>query len=326
MARCGGLRRAATLWKRHARYVIVPPIVLFTFSLLTASPASAIYGGTKVNPGPSWIASVSSAIGSCSASLISQDWVLTAGHCVGGLKADRGGQLLPLEDADSHSAPDNGSPLGATAFRVTVGRATTSRSGEGPAENLNQVLLAPNFSATAILKTTKAGKVVTRPCGASTCGIVRSISIIDDFALLHLDSPLPGNTPVTLSTGDYPAEGADVAFFGYGHRASGPDNLKTVPVGTYSVNNAACGYSLYLVCFKDASFPTITVQTGDSGGPWFPRVNQCGPGPAPEIAVESLGGDNGFSIASNIAADFNWISSIVNDLPIADYQSCGPSD
>jgi trypsin len=119
-------------------------VTRMAFGFLLAAPATAlaISSGTQVTPTPPWTAFVNTATGgaflgfqlgsesSCSGTIIAQDWVMTAGHCV-------------VRD-DSRGNP-TGTLLPISGIRVVLGRTDLTNIFQGGQWTVDRVVLNPNY-------------------------------------------------------------------------------------------------------------------------------------------------------------------------------------
>jgi secreted trypsin-like serine protease len=190
----------------------------------------------------------------CGGTLIDENSVLTAGHCVDDDLEVPGAQLPPT-----------------ASLRVTVGR-TVLNSKQGQVRRVSAIFVHPGYAVSRV--------------GATSAGVD---VVVYDAAVLELSSPVSGITPIKLATSsqnylERPGRNATVAGWGdtnaHPEEFNFPDRMRQVRIPVVSdsradrVYDAAFGHSLGYV-------PPIMVAAGkkgesacfgDSGGPLFDTV------------------------------------------------------
>lgn len=145
-----------------------------------------------------------------------------------------------------------------------------------------------------------------------------STQVVNDVALVYLDSPVYGVTPVNLNdNGNVPSVGDPVTVFGHGRisNAATPEYPQylmevTVPVVSFQDCNGENSYAGMIVdqsmICAGASWGGEGSCKGDSGGPWIIRGNSASEDV--QVGIVSFGSDKGCSIV-NYPSVFTRVST-----------------
>ncbi|HEX4453104.1 MAG TPA: trypsin-like serine protease [Kofleriaceae bacterium] len=269
---------------------------LILLSLLVALPVAAapdpIVGGMPATQGefPNVVGIVlttSSGVAICTGTLITDEWVMTAAHCVYPAEAGVGSQ------GDITNA-----------LRIYVGSLTIF-----PAPSGNDGLVAQDSMYDPMFAGTTSDE----------------IAMGHDIGLIHLAQPVQGVTPVKLNfdATAAPSSALAVTQVGYGETSTTGGVVGTL----YDVaqTTTACGALVgvpdtMFLCFNQTNGKGKC--EGDSGGPSFAQIN----GDTYEVGVTSFGDQNCEAFGADTRTDFekSFLTSIIPSLDTCTSDSdCG---
>ncbi len=259
---------------------------LILLSLLVALPVAAapdpIVGGMPATQGefPNVVGIVlttSSGVALCTGTLITDEWVMTAAHCVYPAEAGVGSQ------GDITNA-----------LRVYVGALTIF-----PAPSGNDGLVAQASMYDPMFAGTSSSE----------------IAMGHDIGLIHLAQPVQGVTPVKLNFDASAAQsGLTVEQVGYGETSTGSN---AVVGTLYDVGQTATSCASLVgvpdtmfLCFNQTNGKGKC--EGDSGGPSFAQID----GQTLEVGVTSFGDQNCEAYGADTRTDFEkaFLTSIIPSL------------
>lgn len=311
---------------RQNAYPIVKTAMLFAFAAwLSAAPAMArqIIGGNDANA-DNWpgIASLQSLQGSarfheCGATMISQDWALTAAHCVETARVDTAGravQYMPDED---------GKLVRFGPLILVIGNSDLRRMAAGSVFPVNRIEVHPDYQS-------------GRPEAGS------------DIALLRISGRWEGPVATVQVLPDADEDEAEFLVAGYGNRQEDGTGERAVSrTGRHlsapsmrlsegrvpPVSGAACKVQIQNLIREyglEASYGDITINSasqicagdgfidscqGDSGGPLV-RYGLTGQSVQVGIVSWGLGCGRAESpgIYTRVSAFSDWIRTMVDQL------------
>ena len=213
----GGLMRAFACTMRtlmRATTIALTAAVATTTTGLIPVPALAVEQGTSITTAPPWAAYVT-VVGkygvqvteeSCTGTIVSDGWVLTAAHCV--VKHNKSGA-------------ETTTPLPGRAFAIVLGRSNLNKTHQGAQFSVDQVKVDPNFNPGTL---------------ANDAALVYLVGTLPATA-----RPLP-----LAPSGYVIADGQDVTAYGYGntfeyykkassdYRSTNTNTLQVTVAGSYT--------------------------------------------------------------------------------------------
>ena len=230
----------------RATTIALTAAVATTTTGLIPVPALAVEQGTSITTAPPWAAYVT-VVGkygvqvteeSCTGTIVSDGWVLTAAHCV--VKHNKSGA-------------ETTTPLPGRAFAIVLGRSNLNKTHQGAQFSVDQVKVDPNFNPGTL---------------ANDAALVHLVGTLPATA-----RPLP-----LAPSGYVIADGQDVTAYGYGntfeyykkassdYRSTNTNTLQVTVAGSYT-RKSGCESSFTTDwCFSHDG--TSQILHGDSGGPW----------------------------------------------------------
>lgn len=255
LERLGSVGWGRALLRRGAFVCAVGCLASCILVIGDTSAAVAVSGGEVVTAAPPWVAYVTTTNrflvtqnleSSCTGSIVGNQWVLTAAHCV----------------VVSHNDRLTSSPINASKLKIVLGRNDLSQTWTGAQWSVDQVRLNPNWDPTSLTNDVALLHLKgALPATALPMPIAPSSFSPDDHQQVMAFGY--GNAAETYKKADLDRG----IVKNYSGRSSSV--LRRTTSDSYT-NDDAC-QTLADWCF-DHSGPS-QIMHGDSGGPWVTTIN-----------------------------------------------------